>query len=426
MSFYAFPLLLAIPLTLDGSAGSAASASDAETILATMRQRVGVADPTEALSSVRIRGECWWDSGPDKGTITEVLAGLGRAHSVMSFKGFGDFQVGTADSYVWEKHPMQIIIRDGWDGAEYLRRFARTQHVAWQELYEKATLRGEEDLDGVRCHVLEMISKALLPLPEDSPRARAPDPDVWYVDAETYLLRRVVSRSTGDDGGSVAVQIDLKQWRAVDGILYAHRREILMSGFALQLQFHSFEHDVKLVPTFFDPDPEVQDRAAQKAEGGGLKTDPGIHVEELALCHIAGIRREFAKEDMQKVLGVMLPEVMNHVLSVGAQMAGPPLVRIFGRKDGKIDLEAAMRVAQAISPGGRVKSGTLQAGKAVVAGHVGPFDQLEETHQKIQEWVKTQGLTKNGAPWEEYWTDPGMEPDPAKWRTKVVWPVKEP
>jgi hypothetical protein len=22
------------------------------------------------------------------------------------------------------------------------------------------------------------------------------------------------------------------------------------------------------------------------------------------------------------------------------------------------------------------------------------------------------------------WTDPGMEPDPSKWRTKVVWPVK--
>jgi AraC family transcriptional regulator len=25
--------------------------------------------------------------------------------------------------------------------------------------------------------------------------------------------------------------------------------------------------------------------------------------------------------------------------------------------------------------------------------------------------------------WEYYLTDPGVEPDPAKWQTLVVWPV---
>ena len=27
--------------------------------------------------------------------------------------------------------------------------------------------------------------------------------------------------------------------------------------------------------------------------------------------------------------------------------------------------------------------------------------------------------------WEIYWTDPGLEPDPAKWRTQIFFPVKK-
>jgi hypothetical protein len=56
--------------------------------------------------------------------------------------------------------------------------------------------------------------------------------------------------------------------------------------------------------------------------------------------------------------------------------------------------------------------------------HVGPYERLGETHTRIQEYLDEHGLTQRAAAWEEYWTDPGMEPDPAKWRTKVVWPVE--
>jgi hypothetical protein len=33
-------------------------------------------------------------------------------------------------------------------------------------------------------------------------------------------------------------------------------------------------------------------------------------------------------------------------------------------------------------------------------------------------------LVADGGPWEIYWTDPGLERDPAKWRTEIVQPVK--
>jgi effector-binding domain-containing protein len=84
-----------------------------------------------------------------------------------------------------------------------------------------------------------------------------------------------------------------------------------------------------------------------------------------------------------------------------------------------------MQVKAAIQPKGRVKAAVLPAGKAVVAWHLGPYEKLGDTHARIQAYCEEHGLEQRAAPWEEYWTDPGMEPDPSKWRTKIVMPVKE-
>ena len=32
-------------------------------------------------------------------------------------------------------------------------------------------------------------------------------------------------------------------------------------------------------------------------------------------------------------------------------------------------------------------------------------------------------LEAAGGPWEVYWTNPGMVPDPAKWRTQIFAPL---
>lgn len=60
-----------------------------------------------------------------------------------------------------------------------------------------------------------------------------------------------------------------------------------------------------------------------------------------------------------------------------------------------------------------------------MAWHFGPYDKLGETHQRMMAYLEANGLERHSAPWDEYWTDPGMEADPSKWRTKVVWPVRE-
>ncbi|HMO11186.1 MAG TPA: GyrI-like domain-containing protein [Actinotalea sp.] len=65
----------------------------------------------------------------------------------------------------------------------------------------------------------------------------------------------------------------------------------------------------------------------------------------------------------------------------------------------------------------------LPGGRAVQAVHVGPFDTLEQTYEALLAWLSEQGLTPSGQMWESYLSDPAVEPDPAAWRTLIVWPV---
>ena len=40
--------------------------------------------------------------------------------------------------------------------------------------------------------------------------------------------------------------------------------------------------------------------------------------------------------------------------------------------------------------------------------------------------ARPQGIETTGPLWEIYWTDPGIEPDPKKWRTQILVPCVPP
>ena len=55
--------------------------------------------------------------------------------------------------------------------------------------------------------------------------------------------------------------------------------------------------------------------------------------------------------------------------------------------------------------------------------HVGPDHTISKSHLALQAWAGEQAVEIDNTPWEVYWTDPGMEPDPNKWRTQLFLPV---
>ena len=128
------------------------------------------------------------------------------------------------------------------------------------------------------------------------------------------------------------------------------------------------------------------------------------------------------------VIDASLPAVLEHLASVGVEPVGPPFViyRVIDM-EGDLQIEVGWPVASEIPPDDRVTTGTLPAGRYVVGTHVGPYDGLLDANATLQEWAESQGSTwaMHGDRWdarfESYLSDPQTEPDPARWRTEIVY-----
>ena len=123
------------------------------------------------------------------------------------------------------------------------------------------------------------------------------------------------------------------------------------------------------------------------------------------------------------LMGELFGEVYDFIHGQGLQPAGMPLTIYHSMEGDGLELECAMPVAQKTAGSGRVAAGELPATLAAVTTHVGPYDGLPGAWSGLTEWMQSQGLEPAGAPWEVYVTDPGAEPDPAKWRTDIFFPV---
>ncbi len=397
---------------------------DAEMILDTMVEKIGGKERLSKVKNLRLVGRGNWIGIEEleEGDITEVYQGLRLARILIDYKNFGKAESGSDGKIVWERSDLGVTIREGWNASENYRRFGRVQNLDWNSMYKEAKSDGMEEIDGVPHYRLSLAPKPLSPLTGPKEKVNPSLPDTWYVNASTYLLSRVVARSLGGQGDEIKTVVEYDNWKDVGGILYAYQRRVTISDFTFVMDFDKIEQNVSLEENFFEADKEIHMAASGKQSGTQQVEE--IRIEELEPKDIASIRVQCSMAEMQKQLSMILPEAMRHVVSEGAQMTGPPLVRYHHFGD-PLDIEGAMPLAAPIKTKGRVKAETLPGGKCVVAWHVGPYHTLGETHEKIKAFLGDNGLEMREPCWEEYWTDPGVEPDQSKWRTKIVWPVKE-
>lgn len=93
--------------------------------------------------------------------------------------------------------------------------------------------------------------------------------------------------------------------------------------------------------------------------------------------------------------------------------------------DEGVQVEVGVPVATPFTAEGDVVPSTLPGGRVVHGTHVGPYEQLEQTYSELIQWVQEQGHTLKSGMWECYLSDPAAEPDPAKWRTEIYWPIED-
>jgi effector-binding domain-containing protein len=107
-------------------------------------------------------------------------------------------------------------------------------------------------------------------------------------------------------------------------------------------------------------------------------------------------------------------------------MAGMPMTVYPNWGGDTYEMECAIPVVEgALGDKKRIMLKSTAAGMAVKAVHMGDYHQLDKTHAEVDRYVADHSLIARGAPYEVYVTDPGLEPDTAKWITHVYYPVTE-
>ena len=135
------------------------------------------------------------------------------------------------------------------------------------------------------------------------------------------------------------------------------------------------------------------------------------------------VHKEAPVAGIGPALGEAYGAIWPYVQRVGVEPAGPPYARYLSVKPEHAVFEAGVPVSRAVPGEGEISAGELPGGDVAVTTHIGPFDQMQPAYEAIGAWMREHGRADGGPPWEVYMTDPAEEPDPAKWRTDIVWPL---
>lgn len=156
---------------------------------------------------------------------------------------------------------------------------------------------------------------------------------------------------------------------------------------------------------------------------------PDIKSTDLEEKPTAVLRETVPMNALREFFDRAYRSVMTAVQQQNVQLAGPPFALYRGMPTDVVDVEAGFPLAAPYPGGGAlaeesgVTAGTLPAGRALEAMHVGPYETLPETYNAVMARMQAEGLTPGDAMWEYYLSDPATEPDPAVWKTLIVWPV---
>lgn len=146
----------------------------------------------------------------------------------------------------------------------------------------------------------------------------------------------------------------------------------------------------------------------------------------MPFSYVVGIRGKVNMSEMQQFYTENLGKVYSALAGKGITPAGQPCGVYFSWDDAgqSTEMMAAMPVAEAVDLGGEFETLKLPEGKAVVLNFYGNYENLDRAHNIIDNYVLAKKLETVMPVMEEYVTDPGNEPDPNKWLTRVIYPIK--
>ncbi|MEM9290333.1 MAG: GyrI-like domain-containing protein [Acidobacteriota bacterium] len=142
-----------------------------------------------------------------------------------------------------------------------------------------------------------------------------------------------------------------------------------------------------------------------------------VQVQQQGTQLTAGIRFQATVAELDSRLAEVLPKVYSYVQEQGLE-PGTPYSLYLASEGATLDIEAGVLVDAPVAKTEEILPGSLPQGAAIHTMHPGPYTNLFQAHRALNTWLETH-QRRGGKIWELYLTDPGLEPDPRKWRTAV-------
>lgn len=149
----------------------------------------------------------------------------------------------------------------------------------------------------------------------------------------------------------------------------------------------------------------------------------------------AAIRLSLKQSEIAQKAPPLNEVVMTWLKQHGGAATGAPFFNYTRMGPGEdMEMEVGWPTAKVMEPDDTVVTGSLPAGRYVMARHTGPYDQLYNAHMQVHDWLEKQGMVPqnwgNGAKeratlLEIYETDPMEEKDPQKWVTDIAFKLPE-
>lgn len=165
----------------------------------------------------------------------------------------------------------------------------------------------------------------------------------------------------------------------------------------------------------------------EKVEAMAQAAPPALEVKktQIPFQHFVGISKKINMADIQSHYTESLAKAHAAVGEAKISMPGMPcgLYYSWDMENQQTELAACVPVAQKSELPG-LSSFELPTTNALLVEYYGDYSGLEKAHQAIDEYLNKNQLVMEYPVIEEYVTDPGQEPDPAKWLTRVYYLVK--
>jgi effector-binding domain-containing protein len=134
----------------------------------------------------------------------------------------------------------------------------------------------------------------------------------------------------------------------------------------------------------------------------------------------AVVRIDATMEEFPRLIGEAFGLAAQAIQGSDATVAGHPFARYLSFGD-RIEAEAGFPLDGTLVPTDRVTPTLLPGGRAVMATHVGAYDEIGAAWERTTAWMGEHGLEGAGPPWEAYLTGP-EEPGPPV--TEIFWPIR--